>query len=252
METISIILSVITLIVLVAFSFLFKSYLSSYFVKKGENLATKEDIDKITRLTETVQNEFKREFEDYTKDRRFKNQYYYEQFSKLYTKLYCIIVQSEYLRHFYKLYNGSDFLFDDEPFIELHGKRTTTAISDSIKRTETDIQNDITEFNKEAIFNTIINNGEYASQRLLKLAVAYRFVHKHYEGTDPTSDVVKTANDEEYTLIKEIICCIIKEYNTLRSELKLDFIESELSTGLFDNADIVNVREGIKKSCFPE
>ena len=38
-----------------------KNYLPSYMDKKGENIATKEDIEEITRKTEEVQREFKEE-----------------------------------------------------------------------------------------------------------------------------------------------------------------------------------------------
>ena len=40
-----------------------KNYLPSYIQKKGENLATKEDIQEITQKTEEVQAEFKEKFE---------------------------------------------------------------------------------------------------------------------------------------------------------------------------------------------
>ena len=240
MEIAALISNLAFIIVIVIGGLLLKTFLPSYLDKKGENLATKEDIQEITQLTEAVQDEFRRKFNDYDKDRSFKYQYYYDQFRVLYTKLYSIIAQSEYLRRFYKLHNGSEFSFDETPYIELNSSRSTQSISftnalTTITSTETKISDAITEFNKKAIFDLIIDNGEYASQRLLKLAVAYRFVYKHYAGTDPTSDVVKTANEEEFTLIKEIIYCVIKEFNFYRSELKLDFIQSELDTGMFEN-----------------
>jgi intergrase/recombinase len=147
------------------------------------------------------------------------------------------------LRRFYKLHSGSDFNFDEMPFIELSSKRQSQSITvengkTTVKRSETQINDGITEFNKKAIFETIIDNGEYASQRLLKLAVAYRFVHKHYAGTDKTSDIVKTADSEEFILIREIVSCIVSEYNVLRRELKLEPVESELRTGRFENITI--------------
>lgn len=68
--------------------------------KKGENIATKEDIEEITRKTEEVQREFKEEFEAFSSDMKFKYDFFYKQYSKLYCKLYAIIIQSEYVRHF--------------------------------------------------------------------------------------------------------------------------------------------------------
>lgn len=240
MDKLGIILNLTNLLVVICGGLFLKNYLPSYFEKKGENLATKEDVQEITRLTESVQNEFRQEFEDYSKDRSFKYHYYYDQFRELYTKLYCIIAQSEYLRHFFKLYNGSEWDFEDVPFVELHSQKNTQSIKfdegkTTVSNKTTHITNGITEFNKRAIFDIIIEKGEFASQRLLKLAIAYRFVHQNYAGTDETSDIVKTANDEELILIKEIIHCIVKEYNFLRKELKLDYVVSELSTGLFES-----------------
>lgn len=40
-----------------------KNYLPSYMDEKGKNLATKEDIEEITRKTEEVQQEFREGFE---------------------------------------------------------------------------------------------------------------------------------------------------------------------------------------------
>lgn len=243
MDILGIVLNAANLLVIILGGFYLKNYLNSYFDKKGENLATKEDIQEITRLTESVQNEFRREFEDYSKDRSFKYHFYYDQFRELYTKLYCIIAQSEYLRHFFKLYNGSEWNFEDTPFIELHSQRNTQSIKSSEGKTTvsnetTQIANGITEFNKKAISDMVIENGEFASQHLLKLAIAYRFVHQNYAGTDRTSDIVETANEEEFVLIKEIVHCIVKEYNFLRKELKLDYVISELTTGLFENISV--------------
>jgi len=46
-----------------------KNYLPSYMNKKGENLATKEDVEEITRKTEEVQKEFREKFEEFSSDR---------------------------------------------------------------------------------------------------------------------------------------------------------------------------------------
>lgn len=245
MEVVGVLLDVLILITIVLGGLLLRNYLPSYLDKKGENLATKEDVQEITRLTESVQKEFRQEFEDYSKDRSFKYQYHYNQFRELYTNLYCIIAQSEYLRYFFNRYKNSELGFDDIPFIELQKAKYTVSSKkegDKItilnkKYTTTDV---VTEFNKKELFTIIIDKGEFASQRLLKLAIAYRFVHQHYAGTDETSDIVEEANNEEFVLIKEMIQCIISEYNYLRKELKLDYVETELTTGIFENININN------------
>lgn len=76
-----------------------KNYLPSYMDEKGKNLATKEDIEEITRKTEEVQQEFREGFELFSNDVKFKYDFFYKQYSELYCKLYAIIIQSEYVRH---------------------------------------------------------------------------------------------------------------------------------------------------------
>ena len=56
MEWVYIILNVVLFFLLGLF---IKNYLPSYMNEKGKNLATKEDIEAITRKTEAVQKEFK-------------------------------------------------------------------------------------------------------------------------------------------------------------------------------------------------
>ena len=73
-----------------------KNYLPSYMDEKGKNLATKEDIEEITRKTEEVQQEFREGFELFSNDVKFKYDFFYKQYSELYCKLYAIIIQSEY------------------------------------------------------------------------------------------------------------------------------------------------------------
>ena len=48
-----------------------KNYLPSYMDEKGKNLATKEDIEEITRKTEEVQQEFREGFELFSNDVKF-------------------------------------------------------------------------------------------------------------------------------------------------------------------------------------
>ena len=78
----------------------------SYMEEKGKNLATKQDVEEITRKTEQVEKEFKEAFELFSSDIKFKYEYIYKQYSELYCKLYAIIVQSEYVRHYIRLSNN--------------------------------------------------------------------------------------------------------------------------------------------------
>lgn len=109
-----------------------KKYLPSYMDEKGKNLATKEDIEEITRKTEEVQKEFKESFELFANDVKFKYDFYYKQYADLYCKLYAFVSQSEYVRHFIELTDNRIITFEDAPFLEIsptHKETTTINIS---------------------------------------------------------------------------------------------------------------------------
>lgn len=218
-----------------------KNFLPSYIDEKGKNLATKEDIEAITRKTEEVQKEFKEGFELFSSDVRFKYDFYFKQYSELYSKLYGIIMQSEYVRHFKKINDGQEVSFDEVPFWEVSpthrvtksvhwGSENTTALTQKEERIDTPISN----FNKRHLCEYIIENAEYATQRLLKIAVSYRFASYYYAGNPEVknSSCQETANDEEFRLIREMVCCIVSEYNFFRKELKMAYNEVELKTGI--------------------
>lgn len=218
-----------------------KNYLPSYMDEKGKNLATKEDIQEITRKTEEVQKEFKEGFELFSSDVQFKYDFYFKQYSELYSKLYAFVIQSEYARRFIKLNDNKDVSFEDAPFIQMSpthrvnqtiqwgSDKPTTA-----KQTEEFIETPLSQFNKEALCEFIISHGEYATQKLLKVAVAYRFAHHFYEGNEKAKNAScqKTANEEEFRLIREMVCCIVSEYNYFLKELKMDYNETELDNGI--------------------
>ncbi len=231
------------LLVIVAFigGLFVKNLLPSYMDEKGKNIATKEDIQEITKKTEEVQKEFRESFELFSSDVQFKYDLYYKMYANLYTKLYAIIMQSEYVRHFILLTNNENFTFEDEPFIEISPiERTSQEFKfeqgkpATMKQTVENIETPISQFNKKTLCDYIIDNGEFASQDLLKLAVSYRFAYSHYTGnTDvKNSSCQSIANDEEYRLIKEIVFSIVKEYNWLRKELKMPYNDDELNNGV--------------------
>jgi hypothetical protein len=130
--------------------------------------------------------------------------------------------------------------FDEIPFIEISPiERVTQKISlaagDSpeVSQTVTEIETDISKFNKKHLCDVIIEKGEFASQRLLRLAVSYRFAHFNYSGNPNVrnSGTSETADIEELKLIREIVCCIVSEYNQLRKDLNMDYDERELVNG---------------------
>lgn len=218
-----------------------KNYWPSYMDEKGKNLATKEDIQELTRKTEEVQKEFKESFELFSSDVQFKYDFYYRQYSELYSKLYAIIVQSEYVRHFIFITDGQENSFDETPFIEIGPTQRVTkqfkfelGKQGTVSQNTEEIETPISQFNKKQLCDYIISNGEYATQKLLKIAVAYRFAYCFYEGNPEAknSSCSGTANDEEFRLIREMVCCIVTEYNYFRKELKMDYDKAELDTGI--------------------
>ena len=60
MEIINFILNIVVILLIFLVGLFTKNYLPSYMDKKGENLATKEDIKEITRKTEEVQESLKK------------------------------------------------------------------------------------------------------------------------------------------------------------------------------------------------
>ncbi|WP_424768000.1 hypothetical protein [Paenibacillus sp. sgz302251] len=219
-----------------------KNYLPTYMNEKGKNLATKEDIGDITQKTEEVKNVFQKQFADFYAELKFKNDFYYKQYSQLYAKLYAIVAQSEYFRYFAGKYQGLISPMSEVPFFEITGKRmemSADLFSGAILSQKTEeIADSVTEFNKNQICDFIIANGDVASQKLLKLAVAYRFAHRNYSGSGKSLEdekLKKAFDDEEFELIKKIIHTVIIDYNALRRDIKLDYSLSELETGLFDD-----------------
>lgn len=224
------------------FCLFLKIFLPSYIKEKSKNLATKEDIQEITRKTEEVEAEFKQKFEIFSSDVKFKYDFYYEQYSKLYSKLYAIVMQSEYVRYYIKISKNEDISFDEAPFFEISKTHRTTQTftynKDTGSKSEIktiDIETSLSKFNKMEMCEYIIEHGEFASQKLLKLAVSYRFANNRYDGNFESGKPnleSEVANNEELRLLKLMVCRIVKDYNFLRKNLQMEYNETELNTGI--------------------
>lgn len=238
------VLSVVVVVGFFGLGLFIKNYLPNYMTQKGRNLATKEDIKEITEKTEQVRVAFQKEFANFSEELKFKNEFNYKQYSQLYSKLYAIIVQSEYFRYFATKHHNENFTFEEVPFFEISGERKEVKadlFSGAIISQKTEqVVDSVTEYNKLQIANFVITNGDVASQKLLKLAVAYRYAHRHYSGSKNAPDnenLKKAFDDEEFEIIKQIVQTIIIDYNALRKSIKLDYNESELETGFFNTKD---------------
>ena len=185
--------------------------------------------------------EFKEGFELFSSDLHFKYELYYKQYSELYCKLYPIIIQSEYVRHFIFLTDKNEVTFVDAPFLEIsptHRVNTKISFKEgepiTVTNNQENIDTPISRFNKIQLCEYIIDNGQYATQELLKAAVAYRFAHSNYSGNPDvnSSSCEDIANEEEFRLIGDMVKSIVKDYNWLKKELKMDYNENELSSGI--------------------
>lgn len=209
--------------------------------EKGKNLATKEDVEEITKKTEEVKIEFQKEMAKFSNDISFENEYSYKQYAQLYAKLYAIVTQSEYIRFFLNKYYDKGLSFEEVPFLELNKEQMKTQsqlfTGKVISHEKIEIKDAITDFNKKQLCEFIIENGEFASQRLLKLSVAYRYAHNNYSGSKSLEDseMQSAFDDEEIELLRKLIQTIIKDYNSLRKVIKLDYSENELEIGLLDH-----------------
>ena len=224
------ILLVVVLIIENIIILVFEHSVPSYLKKKGENIATKQDIAEITKKTEEIQRDFKENLTRFSSDLKFKYDYYYKQYSDLYCILYAMIVESEYARFFIESSQGYTISHENFPFIEVSPVIHTASV-----KTKTTIDNEsqpnTISFHKIRICKTIIENGNLATQRLLKLAVSYQFVcNISTDGNNINSH--SYGEDEEYQLIKQITECIVQEYNYFRKELNMDYDENELKTGI--------------------
>ncbi len=214
--------------------------------EKAKNLASKEDIAEITEKVEIVKYHYNgdieklrinlnKDFQEYMDNMKFLKERSYNQYVGLYSKLYAIIIQSEYFRYLFEIHGE----FKDIPFLELEKKSIHEKVefhnfmtNSSIDKTEEEIHDEITDFNKIKIADMIIENGELATERLLKLAVAYRYVHKHYINKGSNCKLKEKCAAEELKIIKSIVQAVVKETNELKKICNLQFNEIEISTGI--------------------
>jgi hypothetical protein len=162
--------------------------------------------------------------------KKFKREHSYNQLKELYLELYPIVVQSEYVRHYFKKYLTIDFPIREYPFLEIH--KTKTIFKDG-EITEEEIYTAITEFNKAKIVEKVMEKPKFASQKLLKLIVAYRYVHDNYlkEQSEKLKD---NFQKEELKLIYLIVLTIVRECNELPEDCNMPFDGKEISYGLMD------------------
>lgn len=210
MDVLNILLNICLIIGLICIGWIYKHSVPTYFEEKGKNLATKQDIEDITRKTEEVQKEFKESFERFSTDVKFKYEFYYRQYAELYCELYSFVIRSEYIRHSLDFATETFVDFEKAPFLQM---RLT-----------------ISDFNADEIVYTIIKKGDLASQKLIKLAVSYRYL-KNIKMHITDKNKVESIEAEENHMVKEMVLEIVMNYNRLRKELNLSYDKDELESG---------------------
>lgn len=236
-------LTIVNVVGLFLLGLFIKKYLPAYMDQKGKNLATKEDIAEITRNTEEVKVLFQKEMAVFSNELTFANDYAFNRYSILYARIYGIVIQSEYVRFFFKKHEIRDFSLEEFPFIELTRtqikQQSNLFTGEKISEEVHSINDEMTSFNKKELCDYIIKNSEYASQKLLKLAIAYRYAWSSYDGTKKLEDakMSKAFNDAEFELIKEIVKTIIMEYNEMRKIVNLSYSDHELTTGELEHIE---------------
>lgn len=190
----------------------------------------------ITAILNIVFHTLKNKFDWSKETKEFKRNYYFDQLKELYVPLYAIVAQSEFLRRFMGF---DDKPFEEYPFIEV--KKTKTQVVANleegvIRKEEVDFSDAITEFNKEKLVDMIINKGIFASQELLKLAVAYRYVHPYYIDETMDNELLNKYQAQELDLINRIVKLIVKETNEKLKECSMPYNDDEidLSTMIVD------------------
>ncbi|MBG9444025.1 hypothetical protein [Cytobacillus firmus] len=185
-------------------------------------------------------------FEWFSNEKKFRRDFAFEQVKELYIPSYAIIAQSEFLRRFEGL---DDKPFDEFPFLEIDSTKTkyTYDFQKGIFEKETvNFSDVITDFNKGKLSTMIIDKGIFASQELLKLAVAYRFVYKYY--TDESIDPLRLEKFQiqEVDLINKIVRLIVRETNEKLMQCKLSYNKDEidLSTMLVDYVKMEKEADG--------
>ena len=119
--------------------------------------------------------------------------------------------------------------FVDAPFLEIsptHRVNTKISFKEgepiTVTNNQENIDTPISRFNKIQLCEYIIDNGQYATQELLKAAVAYRFAYSNYSGNPDvnSSSCEDIANEEEFRLIGDMVKSIFKDYNWLKKRIE--------------------------------
>jgi|GEM_PF-2147933 len=167
---------------------------------------------------------------------KFRREHDYLQLSELYMELYAVIAQSEFLRVFHHLEDLSSL--QDLPFVEVEQrlKRFEEGLFPGEFQVHQGAMGNaaIHSFNKMQLVELIMEKKPYASQKLIKLAVGYRYCHEFLN-----KDGLVEAQYEKFLVsgleyIYKIVTTVVRETNEKRESCHLEFIESEKHEGIME------------------
>lgn len=179
----------------------------------------------LTMITTVVTNII---YDAFKRKKDFVKNYKIEELKELYLPLYCMIAQSEYIRKTVGSLPGIDLSIDNAPYIHLEKKTTETNIKNNQVKIVTYEKNDqLTQYDENYMVNLVIDNSKYATTKLIKLAIAYRFLIDNRDTNDAN---IKKVLDSEYNpVVKEFINNIICETNNKLKYCNMDYNKNELN-----------------------
>lgn len=160
-----------------------------------------------------------------------KRKFYLKKLDELYLPLYTIIAQSEYIRYFFQMKQP----FDEIPFSEIE-KNNKEVKYNGVKVTvsESIVEDGITSFNKKAIVKLIIDKNNYASTKLIKLAVAHRYLEDNYLNKITNQKIANKFSEDELKVLAELVKTIVRETNRYLKYCSMEYDKKELKKGILN------------------
>ncbi|QYF82471.1 hypothetical protein KY492_26710 [Brevibacterium sp. PAMC21349] len=157
--------------------------------------------------------------------------------------LYGIVSQSEFIRYRYKF--DEQYSLMEIPFLEMQNEIKKTMFDFKVgAQTSVSIQEtDITKLNKKLLVDLTLEKKEFASQKLIKLAIAYRYSHNFYLKSGLSDRQREEHQLYELILIYELVITIIKETNEKLRECDMDYSINELEYGVLDYNIFMSIDE---------
>lgn len=116
-------------------------------------------------------------YDVFKRKNEFKKKYNVEELKGLYIPLYCMISQSEYIRKTVGSLPNVNLSIKEAPYIHITKKSSKTILNNNEVKHEEFIKDDeLTKYDENAMVNLVIDNCRYATTKLIKLAIAYRFL----------------------------------------------------------------------------